>query len=165
YAIDFRDVDPIRSHNNPYLDKIGNPRPMLSRDGVLAVATPGLVKGLWEIHQRWGKLPWSKALEPAIRLAEQGFPLYPHLHRAITYREDLLKKDLTARSIFFTVDGKVPELGYLIKQSDLAKTLCRISSQGAKGFYQGPVAKNIVATIKSKGGILTQRDLNSYQVI
>jgi len=165
YAIDFREVAPLRSHKNLYLDKKGNPQPMLSREGVLAVATPGLVKGLWEIHQRWGKLPWSKTLEPAIRLAEQGFPLYPHLHRAITYREDLLKKDPTARSIFFTVDGKVPELGYQIKQSDLAKTLCRISSQGAKGFYQGPVAKNIVATIKSKGGILTQRDLNSYQVI
>ncbi|MFA5583334.1 MAG: gamma-glutamyltransferase [Bacteriovoracaceae bacterium] len=165
YAIDFREVAPLRAHKNIYLDREGNPRPMLSREGGLAVATPGLVKGLWEIHQRWGKLPWSSTVAPAIALAEQGFPLYPHLHRAITYREELLKKDPSARKIFFTQDGKIPELGYLIIQKDLAKTLKRISAQGARGFYQGPVAKNIVETIRKRKGIMSQKDLDSYQVI
>lgn len=165
YAIDFREVAPLRGHSKMYLDRQGNPRPMLSREGGLAVATPGLVKGLWEIHRRWGKLPWSKTLGPAIRLAEKGFPLYPHLQNAITHRQDLLKKDPSARSIFFTEDGKIPELGYLIIQNDLAKTLKRISAQGARGFYQGPVAKSIVQTVNAHQGILSQRDLDSYQVI
>lgn len=165
YAIDFREVAPLRAHSKIYLDKQGNARPMLSREGGLAVATPGLVQGLWEIHQRWGSLPWSATLAPAITLAEEGFPLYEHLQRAITRRVDLLQKDKTARKIFFTEDGKIPELGYLIIQSDLGNTLRRISAQGARGFYKGPVAKNIVNTVKANNGILSHRDLETYQVI
>ena len=165
YAIDFREVAPLRAHKNIYLDSKGNARPMLSREGGLAVATPGLVKGLWEIHQRWGKLPWSATVAPAIKLADEGFPLYAHLHRAITLRETLLKRDEGARKIFFTPDGKIPDQGYLIIQKDLARTLRRISAQGARGFYQGPVAKNIVQTIRMRGGIMSQKDLDGYTVI
>ena len=164
YAFDFREVAPIRSGPKFFLDKNGNPRPMLSRDGALAVATPGLVRGLWEIHKRFGKLPWIETLAPAIKLAEEGFPLYPHLHKAITIREAALKRDPDAREIFFTEDGRIPELGYLIIQKDLAETLKKISAQGERGFYQGRVAKSIVQTIKSMNGVLTQRDLDSYEV-
>lgn len=164
YAFDFREVAPIRSGPTFFLDKKGNPRPMLSRDGALAVATPGLVRGLWEIHKRFGKLPWIETLGPAIRLAQDGFPLYPHLQKAITLRENVLKRDSDARQIFFTEDGKVPELGYLIIQKDLGETLRKISAQGERGFYQGRVAKSIIHTIKSQNGVMTQRDLDSYEV-
>ena len=164
YAFDFREVAPLKGHSNMYLDKRGQVRPLLSQEGALAVATPGLVKGLYEIHQKFGKLPWKETIAPAIKLAREGFPLYEQLHEALLDRKSLLLQDPEARSTFYTLEEKVPLLGTLIVQENLAKSLELIAKKGSDGFYKGKVAHSIVNIIKKKRGLLRHHDLRSYQV-
>jgi gamma-glutamyltranspeptidase / glutathione hydrolase len=163
-AFDFRETSPSASQEKMYLDSKGAPREKLSIDGALAVATPGLIRGLFEIHQKYGKLPWGELFKPAIQLAEHGFPLYRELQVAIEDRQKVLLKDSEAREIFFTKDLKVPPLGSQIVQKNLSLTLKLIAEKGEQGFYSGPVAKNIVNTIKKKNGILSLDDLKNYQM-
>lgn len=164
YAYDFREIAPLAGHSRMYLDKKGGPQPLLSQEGALAVATPGLVRGIWEIHQKYGRLPWSECLEPAIKLAREGFPLYEQLHEALDDRKELLFQDPEARFTFYTKEGNVPLLGTLIYQENLAKTLELIAREGARGFYEGQVASAIVKTVRDKRGILTHRDLREYKM-
>ena len=165
YAFDFREMAPLKSFAKMYLDKKGNTQPLLSQEGALAVATPGLVKGLFEIHKRFGRLSWKETIAPAVSLARDGFPLYEELDIALRDRKEVLFKDPEAKATFFTEKGEVPLLGVLIKQENLAKTLELIADKGEKGFYQGKVAKAIVKTIKSHRGILTQKDLDNYKIV
>jgi gamma-glutamyltranspeptidase / glutathione hydrolase len=164
YAFDFREIAPLASTSNMYLTKKGETRPLLSQEGVLAVATPGLIRGLYDIHQRFGKLPWEETLVPAIKLAREGFPLYDHLQVALEDRKELLKMDPEARVTFFTKEGSVPLLGTIIYQENLARTLEAIAKTGADAFYQGKVADAIVKTVKSKQGILDHKDLREYRM-
>lgn len=164
YAFDFREVAPHRSRSNMYLDKTGQTQPKLSQDGALAVATPGLVRGLWEIHQRFGKLPWSECLKPAIALARDGFPLYPQLQEALFDRKDVLWEDPEAKVTFFNKEGKVPLLGTMIYQENLAKTLEKIAREGVSAFYQGEVAAAIIKSIRDRRGIMTHKDLREYKM-
>lgn len=164
YAFDFREVAPLAASSTMYLTKKGDPQPLLSQEGALAVATPGLIKGLFEIHQRWGRLPWKNTIEPAIKLAREGFPLTEHLQMAIEDRKHLLLHDPEAKKIFFTQEGKVPLLGTMIYQENLAKTLETIALKGADGFYRGQVANAIVKTVQKKRGLLSHLDLRKYEM-
>lgn len=163
HVFDFREVAPLRSSAKMFLKKDGSPDPQKSIYGPHAVAVPGLVRGLWDIHQRFGKLPWSQTLAPAIRLAEEGLPVYPHLIDAIKAEAPRLKADRDASRIFFLPNGKVPYQGYLLKQTDLARTLKTIAAAGPDGFYEGKVAQSIVSTVRSRGGILSRKDLSEYR--
>jgi gamma-glutamyltranspeptidase / glutathione hydrolase len=164
YAFDFREMAPVLAKQNMFLSKDGSPQPLLSQVGPLAIATPGLVAGLYEIHKKWGKLAWSELLAPAINLARVGFPNYPHLHLAINDRKHVLASDPDAKRIFLK-DGDAPlSLGELVIQQDLARTLELIAEQGRDGFYKGQVAKSIIKTVRSKRGILTEKDLRDYKV-
>src|SRR5690606_17036367 len=133
--------------------------------GILSVATPGLVAGLWEIHQKYGKLPWEITMGPAIKLAREGFPLYPHLKEALEYRKNVFFHDPEAKEIFYLDNGAVPKVGTVIVQENLAKTLEIIAKKGKDGFYKGQVAKNILKTVHKHRGILTQKDFDTYKVI
>jgi gamma-glutamyltranspeptidase/glutathione hydrolase len=164
YAFDFREIAPLKSHSKMYLDKKGETRPLLSQDGVLAVATPGLVRGIFKIHQQYGKLSWSETLDPAIKLARQGFPMYEHLQVALEDRKSVLVKDPEFREVFFTNGFEVPSLGTIMKQENLARTLELIALKGERGFYEGRVADSIVKTVRSKGGILSHKDLREYEM-
>lgn len=163
HVFDFREVAPYKGHSKMFLNPDGSVNPEKSIYGPFAVAVPGLVRGLWDIHRRFGKLPWAKTLEPAIRLAEQGLPVYPHLIDAIKEESPRLKADPDAAKIFFKSDGSIPEVGYLLKQTDLAETLRVIAREGYRGFYQGRVGKSIVETVKSSGGIMSLKDLADYR--
>lgn len=163
YVWDFRERAPGKSKANMYLKPDGSPDPQRSIDGPLAVGVPGLVQGLWDIHQRYGKLPWAKVVAPAIKLAQEGFPVYPHLVEAIKDREAILKQDPEATRTFFMPDGSVPHVGYLLLQPELAETLRTIAAKGARGFYHGRVAQKIVDSITKRGGIMTLSDLSGYQ--
>ncbi len=164
YAIDFRERAPFKASENMYLGKDGKPVPKLSQNGILAIAVPGMVAGLLEIHKKFGSLPLAKVMEPAIDLAEKGFPIYEEFHNALEYRAELIQKDPSARQIFLTKDGKVPDNDSILIQKDLGKTLRLIAENGRAGFYKGSVAKSIVTLSKKTGGILTQKDLDSYEV-
>jgi gamma-glutamyltranspeptidase / glutathione hydrolase len=117
------------------------------------------------LARRFGKLPLQRSLQPAIRLARDGFPLYPRLQAAIRYKREMLLHSPDAAKVFLTADGGVPELGALIKQPDLAVTLEAIAAQGSKGFYGGRVAQDLVNGVRAGGGIWTLKDLAAYQVV
>ncbi|MEK2646588.1 gamma-glutamyltransferase [Bdellovibrio sp. BCCA] len=164
YAIDFRERAPLRATKNMYVGKDGKANTDLSQNGVLAVAVPGMVAGLIEIHKKFGSLPLEKVVQPAIHLAENGFPIYEEFHKALENRVEQIRKDPSAKAIFLDASGNVPAIGTVLVQKDLAKTLQLIAKKGKDGFYKGFVAKSIVDLSKKEKGLISYKDLSSYQV-
>jgi len=163
--LDAREKAPAAASRDMYLDAAGNPIPQASTVGPRAAAIPGEPAAFEYLAQHYGKLPLAVSLAPAIRLAREGFPLYARLQGAIRYkREQLLRSTETAK-VFLTPEGAVPELGAIIRQPDLARTLEAIAAQGARGFYRGRVAEDLIAGVRAGGGIWTQADLEGYRVI
>jgi gamma-glutamyltranspeptidase/glutathione hydrolase len=162
-AIDFRERAPLRASRDMFVRE-GKAVPELSRNGPLAVAVPGLVAGLVEVQKKYGALPLKEVMAPAIRLAEEGFPIYPQLAGAIGYRAKLLGDSPTTRAIYFREDRPLGE-GELLVQKDLARTLRGIAKKGKAAFYKGRVARAIVDEMKARGGLITQADLDAYHVI
>jgi len=163
--LDAREKAPGAASRDMYLDKAGNPLPRASTDGPLAAGIPGEPAAFDYLARRFGKLPLRVSLAPAIRLAREGFPVYARLQNAIRYKREGLMHSPDAAKVFLTAGGEVPELGSLIKQPDLANTLEAMAEQGAKGFYGGRVAQDLVSYVRAGGGIWTLKDLASYQVI
>jgi gamma-glutamyltranspeptidase/glutathione hydrolase len=147
-----------------FLGPDGKPVGNKSSEGGLAVATPGMVAGLYEIHKKWGKLSWSKVINPAIRLAKEGFPVSPAVAKGIEKSKDILAKDSYLKNIFMP-NGVPLKAGEKLVQPDLAKTLQLLAVQGKKGFYQGKLAQKITETIKKWGGIVDMKDLAAYKVL
>lgn len=164
YAIDFRERAPLKATENMYLNAKGEVIKNKSLDGIFAVGTPGLVKGLAEVHKRFGKLPWNKLVEPAAHLAETGFPIYEEFYEALLDRKDVLHQDPAARAIFLDANGKVWPMGHQLIQKDLANTLREIAQHGADAFYRGSIAKKISDFSKQSGGLLSAEDLKQYKV-
>lgn len=129
------------------------------------VAIPGTVKGLWEAHSRYGKLPWKDLIVPAIALARDGVPLSDDEAEAHANQKKLMADDPAALAIFFKADGTPWEPGDTFKQTDLAWTLTQIAERGVDGFYKGPVADRIVAGMKTGDGIITHKDLANYRAL
>jgi gamma-glutamyltranspeptidase/glutathione hydrolase len=146
--------------------------PMKFYDAVVSgksVGTPGTVALLEAMHKKHGKLPWRKLFEPAINLAEQGFPVSPRLHEVVKV-DRFLKDDPAARAYFFNEKGESWPVGHALKNPEYAKTLRAIAANGAKAFYVGEIADAMVNAVRdyadvSKRGDLTQTDLGHYQVI
>lgn len=159
--VDFRETAPALASKNMFLDSEGNPIPDKSRLGALAIATPGFVPGLFLIHQRWGKLPWKKLLEPAIDLAKKGFPIYLSLAKSIDREKDILFKEAYTKSLLSKGDRALSK-GDILKQPDLARTLERIG-ENPKELTSGFTAKTIAQFVQSQNGILTLADLGSYK--
>jgi gamma-glutamyltranspeptidase / glutathione hydrolase len=164
FFIDFRETAPRKAKADMYLDAKGQVIPGLSSDGILSVATPGYVAGLYDIHKRWGKLPWRAVVEPAIKLASAGFPVYPALVDRIEMRKAVLLKDPNTAKALFPDGMNGPKIGDTFVQKDLAETLKTIAKRGKKGFYEGAIAKKVAAQVKNLGGILDEKDLKNYQV-
>lgn len=164
YAVDFRERAPLAAHEKMFQNELGQVVQDLSVTGGLASATPGLVRGLFEVHRKWGKLPWKRVVMPAAQLAENGFEVYSHLANMIGYRKSALEKFPETKKYFFNSSGEPLKKSDKIYFKDLAKTLKRIAQFGPEGFYKGPVAQAIIETSKKTGGILSQTDLDSYKV-
>lgn len=162
-AWDFRERAPLKSFKDMYLDSSGVVDKMRSRTGALASGTPGLVKGLYEFHKKYGKLKWSEVLAPSIKLAREGFAVYPHLAKAIDVSREHLLQDQHLKKLFFK-DGSALAVGSMIYQPDLANTIERIAKNGADEFYHGKTAKLIASFHRQNGGLITLRDLRKYKV-
>ena len=162
-AIDFRERAPLKATRDMFV-RDGEAVPSLSRTGPLAVAVPGIVAGLVEVQQRYGSLSLAEVMQPAIRLADEGFPVYPHLARAIAYRAEVLGESNTTRTVYYRHDQPLKQ-DDLFVQKDLANTLRAIAKDGKAAFYTGRVAEAIVAEMQRIGGLLTQDDLDQYRVI
>ncbi|BAY31147.1 gamma-glutamyltransferase [Nostoc carneum NIES-2107] len=166
-ALDFRERAPIKATRNLYLDAQGKVRPNASINGYLAVATPGTVAGMYEVHRRYGKLPWREVIKPAIALAKDGFILNPLLtYRslpALANRKQVILSNPAAREIF-TRNGEYYQPGERLVQRDLAKTLEAIA-QNPQSFYTGNIAQAIAADMAKNGGLITLADLKAYKPI
>jgi gamma-glutamyltranspeptidase/glutathione hydrolase len=163
--LDAREKAPGAASRDMYLDKAGNAIDNASIAGALAAAIPGEPAAFEYLARKYGKLPLKQSLQPAIRLARDGFPLYARLQGGIRYKQKILARSPDAAKAFLSADGAVPEVGAIIKQPDLANTLEAIANQGAKGFYAGRVAADLVAGVKADGGIWTLQDLEAYRVV
>ncbi|MEA3107768.1 MAG: gamma-glutamyltranspeptidase / glutathione hydrolase [Gammaproteobacteria bacterium] len=163
--LDAREKAPGASSRDMYLDKAGNPIDNASITGSLAAGIPGEPAAFEYLAVKFGKLPLKESLQPAIRLARGGFPLYERLRGGLRFKREAILQSPDAAKVFLTADGAVPELGFVIKQPDLANTLEAIAAQGAKGFYTGRVAEDLVRGVRATGGIWTAADLAAYKVI
>src|SRR5437868_1377222 len=166
-VIDFREVAPAAATPQMYVQD-GKVREDLARDGPLAVAVPGAVRGYVELLKRFGKRPLLDVVGPAIELAGNGFRANRAYVRAAEDRRDCLAADPEASRIFLRRgrDGQLhaPEPGARLLQPDLTRTLKAIALRGADAFYKGDIARRIAHTVQSGGGILTEQDLAGYQV-
>ena len=163
--LDARETAPGAATRDMYLDAAGNPLSNASTDGPRSAGIPGEPAVFDYMARKYGKLPLKTSLQPAIKLAREGFPLDARLQNAIRVKRESLLKSPDAAQVFLTAEGAVPELGTLIKQPDLAATLEALGEQGAKGFYGGRVAQALVNGVRAGGGIWTLADLTSYKVI
>jgi gamma-glutamyltranspeptidase/glutathione hydrolase len=161
--VDAREVAPGAATRDMFLDKNGDPIPGLSTNSALAAGIPGEPAAFAHLATHYGRLPLSQSLQPAIRLAEQGFPLYPRLRAVIEYRREILLKSEAARN--FLVKGAAPELGAIIKQPELARTLRLLAKEGASAFYQGTFAARMVKGVRSQGGNWSRDDLANYRIL
>jgi gamma-glutamyltranspeptidase/glutathione hydrolase len=163
--LDAREKAPGAATRDMYLDKDGNEMQGASVSGPLSAAIPGEPAAFDYLARKYGKLPLRQSLAPAIRLARQGYPLYARLQGGIRFKRDILLRSPEAARAFLTPQGEVPELGFIIKQPELAATLEAMAAQGAKGFYEGRVAADLVAGVRAGGGIWTLEDLKNYSVV
>jgi gamma-glutamyltranspeptidase/glutathione hydrolase len=162
--IDLREMAPGASSRDMYLDKDGNPVASLSRDSALAAGIPGEPAGLVYMAKKFGKLPLTVSMAPAIKLARDGFPVYERLKGQIAFKKNSFLKTPDAASVWL-VNGEVPEVGHLIKQPDLANSLELLATKGADGYYKGAFAKKLVAGVRKLGGNWTEADLANYKVV
>lgn len=162
--LDAREAAPQRASANMYLDQDGEQKGRLSLDGGLAAGIPGVPAALALLAQQYGRLPLTHTLASAITLAEDGFAVDARYIAAATVRSELLRADARTSSIFLD-QGKVPQAGTLVRQPALAATLRALAEQGRTGFYEGAVARQLVAGVRAAGGIWDEQDLASYRVI
>ena len=167
-VFDGREVAPGAARPDMFLSPRGKPRSFEEiSTGGLAVGVPGAVAAMWDSHIRYGKLPWRDLFAPAIKLAEQGFPITPLLSQAIEQLEPHYLPEAT-RTIYFYPDGKPKTTGHVIRDPAFAKTLRLLADKGRAGFYEGPVAEAIVTAVRSSStnpGIMRLADLANYRSI
>ncbi len=143
--------------------------PMGFHDAVVggrAVGVPGLLRMLAQAHSRHGKLSWPRLFEPAIALAEGGFPVSPRLH-ALIARDRFLASDPLARALFFDADGRPLTIGATLRNPELAAVLREVADRGVDAFYRGAIARDIVAAVAAEPnpGMLATKDLAGYRAV
>jgi len=132
--------------------------------GLGAIATPGAVKGLFEAHADLGSLPMTRLVEPAVRLAREGWRLRPIDHYVFRVVGPILTARDDSRSVYCRPDGDLLHAGDAMHQPDLADCLEALSREGAGLFYDGEMGQGLVAACRDGGGQLTQEDLADYRI-
>ena len=160
--IDYREEAPGAATRNMYVDAQGKVIPGASTIGALSAGVPGTVAGLAQAEREYGKLGLEKVMEPAIRLAEKGFPVSYWMSQSLASHRALLEKFEGSRRIFLR-GGDFYKPGDILKQPELARTLRLIARDGPEAFYQGPIARQIVGTMEKYHGLITLSDLKEYK--
>jgi gamma-glutamyltranspeptidase/glutathione hydrolase len=161
--VDARETAPASATPALYLDAAGELDRNKAENGPSSAGIPGLPAGLVHLARKYGRLPLSVSLAPAIRIAREGFDLYPRLVDSYAARKDVMERYAGTRKVFLA-DGDPPALGEKLVQPELAHTLELLASKGADGFYRGEIASRIVADVNKYGGAWTAADLTGYQV-
>ena len=162
--IDAREVAPGMSEPDMYLDSDRNFIPRSSLVGPLASGIPGLPAALAHVAENYGNLPLKQSLQPAIKLAEEGFPVYSRLNTALNVASRSSNLSPKFKEIFLPNSG-LPEIGELIKQPELANTLKIIANQGHDGFYKSDFTEKIVKETNADGSIWSVEDFSEYEVV
>jgi len=162
--IDGREKAPIFSTHDMYLDDNGEVVKGLSLNGPMAAGIPGVPAGIEHLVKNYGVLSLKEVLAPAIKQASAGFAVTERYQKLMGFRASVVRQYPEAAKIFLD-NNKIPETGHVIVQKDLAKTLTAIANAGAKGFYQGPVAKQMIASVRESGGIWEFADLDKYNIV
>lgn len=170
YALNFREMAPHLAHRDLFLDADGEVSKNKEFFSLLSTGVPGSVAGLLKAQERFGRLSRVEVMAPSIQLADEGFVIYPQLADSLKRAFPRLSKDPTARSLFYRQvelpDGGpqwIPyQSGEQLRQPELAQSLKLISSKGSAGFYEGTTAHQIVALMKSQGGLIDYRDLTDF---
>ncbi len=166
-ALDFREVAPAAASRDMFLEA-GRPAPGRSTEGGLAVAVPGAVKGYAELARRFGRLALARLAEPAARLAERGFQVGPYHALAAGDRLECLRGDAAAAAEFLVpgeAGARVPRRpGDSLRRPELARTL-RLLGRDPEALYRGPLARQLVAAVRARGGLLTAADLAAYRTV
>ena len=158
-SFDFREKAPLQATKDMYLDTEGAFIKEKSKVGGLAVGVPGTIAGIFAVHQKLGTLPIEEILKPVIDLAQRGYVVTEkQAKRLEKYKATF--EEVNKETSLYTRDYKE---GDTIKNIALANTLTRISQQGRKEFYEGETARKLVAYIDSKDGIISMKDLESYE--
>jgi gamma-glutamyltranspeptidase/glutathione hydrolase len=162
-ALDFREKAPLKAHRDMYLDQQKEVIGDLSQTGHLAVGVPGSVDGMVKLHQKYGRLPWEKLVQPAVELAEQGVVLTAaEAAKLNVYRERLLKAN---GGKVYLAGEKDWQAGEVLRHDELAQTLERIRDKGRAGFYEGKTADLIVKEMQDHKGMISYEDLSKYQSV
>lgn len=161
--VDARETAPAAATPAAYLDKNGQLDRDRATNGPWSAGIPGLPAALVHLAERYGKLPLKTSLAPAIRIAREGFPIYPRLERGYASRREVMERYVGTRAVFLA-DGSPPKAGEILKQPELAHTLELLAAKGYDGFYRGEVAKKLLAAVKHEGGQWRADELSGYQV-
>ncbi|WVQ97324.1 gamma-glutamyltransferase [Kwoniella sp. CBS 9459] len=156
-VLDFRHTAPALATSEFYRD----PKVSTSVGGA-AVAVPGQLKGLEELHRKYGRLAWLKLFEPSIKLAEDGFDVKPGLYEFLIGNYSWTSQDPSFSSLF--EGGKPLPIGATWRRPEYADTLRKIAEEGADAFYSGEIAEGVVKVVKDRGGLMSLDDLRNYEV-
>jgi len=162
--IDGREKAPALAHHRMYLDENDEVNKGASLNGALAAGIPGVPAGMVHLAQRYGKLPLHKSLAPAIRFAKEGFAIGARYQNLVSYRLEALQNHPESAAIFLEYN-RIPQIGFIVVQKDLASTLEQIGRYGNDGFYRGELAEKMVLGVNQAGGIWSMNDLNNYRIV
>ena len=162
--IDARETAPLAATRDMYLDELGEVKDGASMNGALAAGIPGLPAALEHVSNHYGNLPFQENLQPATRLAQEGFMVDAQYQKMAKFRLPEIRQSKAAAAIFLH-DNEVPGDRAMIRQPDLAITLQRMARDGSAGFYRGEIAEKLVKAVRAEGGIWTLNDLKKYRVI
>jgi gamma-glutamyltranspeptidase/glutathione hydrolase len=161
--VDARETAPESATPAAYLDKNGELDHDRAENGPWSAGIPGLPAALVHVATKYGRLPLKTSLAPAIRIARDGFEIYPRLERGYGSRRTVMERYAGTRAVFLA-DGDPPKVGEILKQPDLARTLELLADKGFDGFYKGEVAKKFLEGVADEGGKWTAEELAGYRV-
>ncbi len=160
-TLDYREKAPMASHENMFLDENQDVIPLKSTQSASAVGIPGTVAGIFAVHEKFGSMPMSELIQPAIALATKGVIITAHDYEKLNrYRE--IFTILNGEKSLFTNKFLLNDT---IKYPKLAETLTRIANNGRDEFYRGETAQQLISSLQEKGGLMTMQDLNAYEAI
>jgi len=161
--LDAREYAPESATPEQYLDKNGELDRDRSVNGPWSAGIPGLPAALVELAGKYGRLPLKQSLAPAIRIANEGFPVYARMARGYASRREVMERYPGTREVYLRNGRPIAE-GDVFKQPELARTLTLLGEHGFDGFYRGETANKLLAGVKQAGGRWTARELAAYQV-
>ena len=165
YAIDGRETAPAAAFRDFYRDQNGQLQPELSQTGPRAVAVPGALLAYEQAVTRHGKRKFAELLEPAARIAEEGFEVTPFYRSRIANTVERIRQFPTTAALLLKDDGAPLDAGDVILQPDLAATYRSVAANGVDWFYRGAFAKTICDWMRENGGVLTESDFANYETI